>query len=66
MASRGIDIANVAHVVNYHVPTEFIDYVHRIGRTGRAGKRGIATTFIDLKKDEAFIPELRNYLRERK
>jgi len=48
VASRGIDIANVAHVINYHAPKEFIDYVHRIGRTGRAGKRGIATTFIDL------------------
>ena len=48
VASRGLDIANVAHVINYHAPKEFTDYVHRIGRTGRAGKKGIATTFIDI------------------
>jgi len=47
VASRGIDIENVSHVINYDVPSTFEDYVHRIGRTGRANKRGSALTFID-------------------
>lgn len=47
VASRGIDIDNVTHVINYDAPTSYEDYVHRIGRTGRAGKRGIALTFVD-------------------
>lgn len=47
VASRGIDIDNVTHVINYELPETFEDYIHRIGRTGRAGKKGIALTFID-------------------
>ena len=47
VASRGIDIENVTHVINYDIPETYDDYVHRIGRTGRAGKRGIALTFIE-------------------
>jgi len=47
VAARGIDIADVSHVINYDIPTTYEDYVHRIGRTGRAGKRGKALTFID-------------------
>jgi len=47
VASRGIDIENVTHVINFDVPGTYDDYVHRIGRTGRAGKKGIALTFID-------------------
>ena len=43
-----------------------MDYVHRIGRTGRAGKKGIATTFIDLKEDSAILLELKNYLQDKK
>src|SRR5690606_28967915 len=42
---RGIDVEDVAHVVNYDVPREAEDYVHRIGRTGRRGKTGNASTF---------------------
>ncbi len=45
VAGRGIDVEDVAHVVNYDLPMEAEDYVHRIGRTGRKGKSGIATTF---------------------
>ena len=45
VAARGIDVSNVSHVVNYDIPTEPESYVHRIGRTGRAGARGIAITF---------------------
>lgn len=46
VAARGLDIENIAHVVNYDMPTDIDDYVHRIGRTGRAGKPGLATAFI--------------------
>ena len=46
VASRGLDIPNVTHVINYELPETFDDYIHRIGRTGRAGKTGIALTFI--------------------
>jgi ATP-dependent RNA helicase DDX3X len=43
VAARGLDIPNVAHVINYDLPNDIDDYVHRIGRTGRAGKKGLAT-----------------------
>eukprot|EP00268_Persea_americana_P044127 TRINITY_DN4459_c0_g1_i7.p2 TRINITY_DN4459_c0_g1~~TRINITY_DN4459_c0_g1_i7.p2 ORF type:complete len:254 (-),score=46.47 TRINITY_DN4459_c0_g1_i7:397-1158(-) len=45
VASRGLDIPHVAHVVNFDLPKDIDDYVHRIGRTGRAGKTGLATAF---------------------
>jgi superfamily II DNA/RNA helicase len=47
VASRGLDIDNVTHVINYELPESYEDYIHRIGRTGRANKRGNALTFID-------------------
>jgi len=47
VASRGIDVQDITHVINYDVPESYDDYVHRIGRTGRAGKKGVALTFID-------------------
>ena len=47
VASRGLDIDNVSHVINYDLPQTYEDYIHRIGRTGRAGKTGFALTFID-------------------
>lgn len=46
VASRGLDIPNVSHVINYELPETYEDYIHRIGRTGRAGNTGIALTFI--------------------
>jgi len=46
VAARGLDISNIAHVINYEMPTNIDDYVHRIGRTGRAGKSGLSTSFI--------------------
>ncbi len=45
MAARGLDIPHVTHVINFDLPTDVDDYVHRIGRTGRAGKKGLATAF---------------------
>ncbi|KAI0461491.1 DEAD-box ATP-dependent RNA helicase [Komagataella kurtzmanii] len=47
VAARGLDIPNVTHVVNYDLPADIDDYVHRIGRTGRAGNVGIATAFVN-------------------
>jgi superfamily II DNA/RNA helicase len=44
--SRGMDIPNVTHVINYELPQAYEDYIHRIGRTGRADKKGVALTFI--------------------
>ena len=45
VVARGIDVADVAHVVNYDLPREAEDFVHRVGRTGRAACRGVASTF---------------------
>ncbi|XP_050213696.1 DEAD-box ATP-dependent RNA helicase 52C-like [Mercurialis annua] len=45
VASRGLDIPHVSHVINFDMPKDVDDYVHRIGRTGRAGKSGMATAF---------------------
>jgi ATP-dependent RNA helicase RhlE len=54
VAARGLDISNIAHVVNYDLPNGSDDFVHRIGRTGRAGASGVATTFITpLEKGDA-------------
>ena len=47
VASRGLDIPDVSHVINYDLPQTYDDYIHRIGRTGRAGKMGIALTFVE-------------------
>jgi superfamily II DNA/RNA helicase len=47
VAARGIDVADVTHVINYSVPNDYEDYIHRIGRAGRAGRVGYALTFIN-------------------
>ncbi len=47
VASRGLDIPNVSHVINFDMPATYDDYVHRIGRTGRANKKGVALTFME-------------------
>jgi ATP-dependent RNA helicase DeaD len=46
VAARGLDIDNVSHVINFDTPADAEDYVHRIGRTGRAGRKGVAITFV--------------------
>jgi len=47
VAARGLDIANISHVINYDAPATYEDYIHRIGRTGRWNKRGMALTFVE-------------------
>lgn len=47
VASRGLDIDNVSHVINFDMPASYEDYIHRIGRTGRANKKGTALTFVE-------------------
>jgi len=61
VAARGLDILNVFHVINYDMPQNIDDYVHRIGRTGRAGHTGYATAFI-AEKNFNILPELKDIL----
>ncbi|PKA58843.1 DEAD-box ATP-dependent RNA helicase 5 [Apostasia shenzhenica] len=63
VASRGLDIPDVEVVINYSYPLTTEDYVHRIGRTGRAGKKGVAHTFFT-KENKGLAGELVNVLRE--
>ncbi|KAJ3297868.1 DEAD-box ATP-dependent RNA helicase [Borealophlyctis nickersoniae] len=58
VAARGLDIPNVTHVINFDLPSDIDDYVHRIGRTGRAGNTGKATAFFNLQKDKSIVKEL--------
>lgn len=46
MAARGLDVPRISHVVNYDIPHDIESYVHRIGRTGRAGRKGEAILFV--------------------
>lgn len=66
VAARGLDIPDVEVVVNYSFPLTIEDYVHRIGRTGRAGKTGLAVTFFVANSDKQRAGELINVLREAK
>jgi superfamily II DNA/RNA helicase len=54
VAARGIDIAQLAAVVNYDLPRSTTEYVHRIGRTGRAGESGVAVSFVPPSAEEHF------------
>jgi ATP-dependent RNA helicase RhlE len=60
--ARGIDIKEVSHVINFNVPTVYEDYVHRIGRTGRAFRTGAAITFV-CKPDEYHIRAIEEKIR---
>lgn len=64
VAGRGIHIEGISHVINYHLPEDLDDYVHRIGRTGRAGASGTSISFAC--EDDAFlIPDLEEMLGEK-
>jgi ATP-dependent RNA helicase RhlB len=61
VAGRGLHVNDISHVINYDIPLDAEDYVHRIGRTGRAGKKGTAYTFAC--ENEAFsMPEIEKYI----
>ncbi|KAK4514098.1 DNA helicase [Mucor velutinosus] len=66
VASKGLDFPEIKHVINYDMPKEIEDYVHRIGRTGRSGKTGVATTFINQNCSEQIRLDLKHLLREAK
>jgi ATP-dependent RNA helicase DDX41 len=66
VASKGLDFPDIQHVVNYDMPREIENYVHRIGRTGRCGKTGVATTFINKNQSESVLLDLKHLLREAK
>ncbi|CAK8698601.1 unnamed protein product [Clavelina lepadiformis] len=57
VAARGLDVRNIQFVVNYDMPLNCVDYIHRIGRTGRGGKKGTAITFLT-ELDGAVVPDL--------
>ena len=53
LIARGIDVTDVSHVINFDIPETTENYIHRIGRTGRADKNGVATTFVTEKDETA-------------
>ena len=61
--ARGIDIDDIRHVVNYEMPADIQSYTHRIGRTGRAGKKGVATSYV-ADKDADILYDLKTMLKE--
>jgi ATP-dependent RNA helicase RhlE len=64
VASRGIDVINVSHVINFDIPINYEDYVHRIGRTGRAFQSGKAISFVT-EPEEYHIGEIEKVIREK-
>ncbi len=63
VAARGLDIPNVSHIINYDVPSHAEDYVHRIGRTGRAGKTGVAIT-LSVPSDEKYLAAIEDLIKQ--
>jgi len=66
VASKGLDFAEIQHVINFTMPKEIEDYVHQIGRTGRSGKTGIATTFVNMNTADQTLLDLKYLLMEAK
>ncbi|MGC7891166.1 DEAD/DEAH box helicase [Vibrio anguillarum] len=64
VAARGLDIVDLPHVVNYDMPFLAEDYVHRIGRTGRAGKQGHAVSFVS-REEELTVVQVENLIQQR-
>lgn len=64
VAAKGLDFADIQHVINFDMPSEIENYVHRIGRTGRCGKTGVATTFINKSCEETTLLDLKHLLKE--
>ncbi|KAL2921964.1 DEAD-box ATP-dependent RNA helicase 35 [Bienertia sinuspersici] len=66
VASKGLHFPDIQHVIKYDMPLEIENYVHRIGRTGRCGKTGVATTFINKSQGENTLLDLKRLLQEAK
>lgn len=66
VASKGLDFPDVQHVINYDMPDDIENYVHRIGRTGRSGTKGLATTFINKATEHFVLLDLKHLLIEAK
>lgn len=66
IAAKGLDFPDIKHVINFDMPAEIENYVHRIGRTGRCGKTGVATTFINKSVPDTAILDLKHLLVEAK
>ncbi|KAL7647625.1 UNVERIFIED_CONTAM: hypothetical protein RMT77_001225 [Armadillidium vulgare] len=66
VASKGLDFPGIQHVINYDMPDDIENYVHRIGRTGRSGNNGMATTFVNKANDESVLLDLKALLLESK
>lgn len=66
VASKGLDFPDVQHVINYDMPDDIENYVHRIGRTGRSGTKGLATTFVNKATDHFVLLDLKYLLIEAK
>lgn len=66
VASKGLDFPGIQHVINYDMPDDIENYVHRIGRTGRSGQQGVATTFVNKANDESVLLDLKHLLLEAK
>ena len=66
VAAKGLDFPDVQQVINFDMPDEIENYVHRIGRTGRCGKTGVATTFINKTVEESVLLDLKHLLKEAK
>merc|ERR1712139_59078 len=64
VASKGLDFPAIQHVINFDMPKEIENYVHRIGRTGRCGRTGVATTFVNKNQDETILLDLKALLIE--
>jgi ATP-dependent RNA helicase DeaD len=63
VAARGLDVDDMSHVINYDIPGDAEDYVHRIGRTGRAGKKGVAIT-LATPKERSRLGQIESYTRQ--
>ena len=66
VAAKGLDFPDIQHVINFDMPEEIENYVHRIGRTGRCGKTGVATTFINKEVPVTALRDLKQLLVEAK
>nr|CDS27666.1 ATP dependent RNA helicase abstrakt [Hymenolepis microstoma] len=64
VASKGLDFPEIMHVINYDMPEDIENYVHRIGRTGRGKQKGLATTFINKSVNESTLLDLKHLLIE--